>query len=159
VLRAMLLSRPKPPQAGAEGQPLQGYSSQRQLSTKVSGRPLPLPQPLAVGPNRPPRRAKFTHSEFKRANDIDRWLRITRVSRAFTQIRNMPLCWNFPLFSMHLVAWKLWPLYNRPMIGLVSLRTVECQVVALIKLMAIIMRQSTAQYGALGRMHIPAGSN
>src|ERR1700746_218719 len=32
------------------------------------GRPLPLPQPLAVGPNRPPRRAKFTHSKFKRAS-------------------------------------------------------------------------------------------
>jgi len=39
MLRAMLLSRPKPPQAGAEGQPLQGNSSQRQLSTKVSGPP------------------------------------------------------------------------------------------------------------------------
>jgi hypothetical protein len=36
----MLLSRPKPPQAGAEGQPLQRHSSQRQLSTKVSGPPL-----------------------------------------------------------------------------------------------------------------------
>jgi hypothetical protein len=67
MLRAMLLSRPKPPQAGAEGQPLQGHSSQRQLSTKVSEPPLPLPKPLAVGPNRPPRRAKFTHSKFKRA--------------------------------------------------------------------------------------------
>src|ERR1700719_3170834 len=32
-------SRPKPTQAGAEGQPLQGHSSQRQLSTKVSGPP------------------------------------------------------------------------------------------------------------------------
>jgi hypothetical protein len=62
VLRAVLLSRPKPPQAGAEGQPSQGHSSQRQLSTKVSGPPL-----AAVGPNRPPRRAKFTHSKFKRA--------------------------------------------------------------------------------------------
>jgi hypothetical protein len=31
------------------------------------GHPLPLPQPLAVGPNRPPRPAKFTHSKFKRA--------------------------------------------------------------------------------------------
>jgi hypothetical protein len=49
MLRAMLLSRPKPPQPGAEGQPLQGHRSQRQLSTKVSGPPLPLPQPLAVG--------------------------------------------------------------------------------------------------------------
>src|SRR6516162_5101001 len=67
MLRAVLLSRPKPPQAGAEGQPLQGHSSQPKLSTKVSGPPLPLPQPLAVGPNRPPRRAKFTHSKFKRA--------------------------------------------------------------------------------------------
>jgi hypothetical protein len=35
------------------------------------GRLLPLPQPLAVGPNRPPRRAKFTHSKFKRADDLD----------------------------------------------------------------------------------------
>jgi hypothetical protein len=34
------------------------------------GRLLPLPQPLAVGPNRPPRRAKFTHSKFKRARFI-----------------------------------------------------------------------------------------
>jgi hypothetical protein len=40
MLRAMLLSRPKPPQAGAEGQPLQAHRSQRQLSTKVSGPPL-----------------------------------------------------------------------------------------------------------------------
>jgi hypothetical protein len=35
------------------------------------GRLLPLPQPLAVGPNRRPRRAKFTHSKFKRATIID----------------------------------------------------------------------------------------
>src|SRR5215469_5786420 len=41
MLRAVLLSRPKPLQAGAEGQPLQGHSSQAQLSTKVSGPPLP----------------------------------------------------------------------------------------------------------------------
>jgi hypothetical protein len=34
------------------------------------GRPSPLPQPLAVGSNRPPRRAKFTHSKFKRATLI-----------------------------------------------------------------------------------------
>jgi hypothetical protein len=40
MLGAIPLSRPTPPQAGAEGQPLQGYSSQRQLSTKVSGPPL-----------------------------------------------------------------------------------------------------------------------
>ena len=40
MLRSLLLSRPKPPQAGAEGQPLQGHSSQPQLSTKVSGPPL-----------------------------------------------------------------------------------------------------------------------
>ena len=33
---------------------------------------MPLPQPLAVGPNRPPRRAKFTHSKFKRA-EIRLW--------------------------------------------------------------------------------------
>ena len=67
MLRAMLLSRPKPPQAGAEGQPLQGHSSQPQLSTKVSGPPLAAASTLAIGPNRPPRRVKFTHSEFKRA--------------------------------------------------------------------------------------------
>ena len=52
---------------GAEGQPLQGYRSQRQLSPRSVGRPLPLPQPLAVGSNRPPRLAIFTHSKFKRA--------------------------------------------------------------------------------------------
>src|SRR3974390_2906100 len=40
MLRAMLLSRPKPPQAGAGVQLSQGHSSQRQLSTKVSGPPL-----------------------------------------------------------------------------------------------------------------------
>src|SRR6202047_796223 len=40
MLGAIPLSRPKPPQAGAEGQPLQGYSSQRQFSPKVSGPPL-----------------------------------------------------------------------------------------------------------------------
>src|SRR6516162_5278049 len=72
MLRAMLLSRLKPPQARAEGQPLQGHRSQRQLSTKVSGPPLPPPQPLAVGPNQPPRPAKFTHSKFKRAKPSGR---------------------------------------------------------------------------------------
>ena len=40
MLRAMPLSRPKPPQAGAEGQPLQGHSSRRQLPPKLSGPPL-----------------------------------------------------------------------------------------------------------------------
>ena len=55
MLRAMLLSRPKPPQAGAEGQPLQGHSSQRQLSTKVSGPPL-------AAASTPGRRAELTAS-------------------------------------------------------------------------------------------------
>jgi hypothetical protein len=56
--RAMLLSRPKPPQAGAEGQPLQGHSSQRQLSTKVSGPPL-------AAASTPGRRAESTASAWK----------------------------------------------------------------------------------------------
>ncbi len=55
MLRAMLLSRPKPPQAGAEGQPLQGHRSQRQLSTKVSGPPL-------AAASTPGRRAELTAS-------------------------------------------------------------------------------------------------
>src|SRR6516225_7632577 len=67
MLRAMLLSRPKPPQAGAEDRPLLEHSSKQNCPPRSVGRPLPLPQPLAVGPNRPPRRAKFTHSKFKRA--------------------------------------------------------------------------------------------
>src|SRR6516162_299248 len=70
MLRAMLLSRPKPPQAGAEGQPLQEHSSKQNCPPRSVGRPLPLPQPLAVEPNRPPRRAKFTHSKFKRARKV-----------------------------------------------------------------------------------------
>src|SRR5271157_1438087 len=67
MLGAMLLSRPKPPQAGAKGQPLQGYSSQRQLPPKVSGPPL-------AAASTPGRRAEstasaceITHSKFKRA--------------------------------------------------------------------------------------------
>ena len=40
MLWAMPLSRPKPPQAGAEGQPLQGHRSRRPLPPKVSGPPL-----------------------------------------------------------------------------------------------------------------------
>ena len=66
----MLLSRPKPPQAGAKGQPLQGYSSQRQLPPKVSGPPL-------AAASTPGRRAEstasaceITHSKFKRAGDL-----------------------------------------------------------------------------------------
>src|ERR1700751_5338027 len=55
MLRAVLLSRPKPPQAGAKGQPLQGHSSQRQLSTKVSGPPL-------AAASTPGRRAESTAS-------------------------------------------------------------------------------------------------
>jgi hypothetical protein len=55
MMRAMLLSRPKPPQAGAEGQPLQGHSPQRQLSTKVSGPPL-------AAASTPGRRAESTAS-------------------------------------------------------------------------------------------------
>src|SRR6516164_10996861 len=66
MLRAMLLSRPKPPQAGTEGQPLQGHSSQRQLFTKVSGPPLAAASTPGRRANRPPRRAKFTHSKFER---------------------------------------------------------------------------------------------
>src|ERR1700746_3415085 len=55
MLRAMLLPRPSPPQAGAKGQPLQGHSSQRQLSTKVSGPPL-------AAASTPGRRAESTAS-------------------------------------------------------------------------------------------------
>jgi hypothetical protein len=55
MLRAVLLSRPKPPQAGAGGQPLQGHSSQPQLSTKVSGPPL-------AAASTPGRRAESTAS-------------------------------------------------------------------------------------------------
>jgi hypothetical protein len=55
VLRAVLLSRPKPPQAGAGGQPLQGHSSQPQLFTKVSGPPL-------AAASTPGRRAESTAS-------------------------------------------------------------------------------------------------
>src|SRR5271165_4443371 len=53
MLGAMLLSRPKPPQAGAEGQPLQGHRSERPLFTKVSGPPL-------VAASTPGRRAEST---------------------------------------------------------------------------------------------------
>src|SRR5271166_3119130 len=70
MLGAMLLSRPKPPQAGAKGQPLQGYSSQRQLPPKVSGPPL-------AAASTPGRRAEstasaceITHSKFKRALNV-----------------------------------------------------------------------------------------
>src|ERR1700739_3401639 len=45
---------------GAEGQPLQGYSSQRPLSTKVSG-----PTPAAA--SNPGRRGEITRSKLKRA--------------------------------------------------------------------------------------------
>src|SRR5271165_1626299 len=55
MLGAMPLSRPKPPQTGAEGQPLQGHSSQRQLPPKVSGPPL-------AAPSTPSRRAESTAS-------------------------------------------------------------------------------------------------
>jgi dephospho-CoA kinase len=42
------------------------------------GRPLPLPRPLAVGPNRPPRSAKFIHSKFKRASFGDQVRNVAR---------------------------------------------------------------------------------
>src|SRR6516225_4233992 len=58
MLGAMLLSRPKPPQAGAEGQPLQGHSPWRQLPPKVSGPPLAAASTLG-------RRAKSTASAWE----------------------------------------------------------------------------------------------
>src|SRR6516164_5226362 len=71
MLGAIPLSRPKPPQAGAEGPPLQGYSSQRQFSTKVSGPPLAAALTLAIRTYPPPRHAKFAQSKFKRADNVD----------------------------------------------------------------------------------------
>jgi hypothetical protein len=56
---------------GAEGPPLQGYSSQRQFSTKVSGPPLAAALTLAIRTYPQPRHAKFAHSKFKRAQFID----------------------------------------------------------------------------------------
>ena len=70
MLRAMLLSRPKPPQAGPKASLYKGIVRSDNCPPRSVGRPLPLPQPLAVGPNRPPRRAKFTHSKFKRAKTV-----------------------------------------------------------------------------------------
>src|SRR5271166_5274074 len=67
MLGVMLLSRPKPPWAGAEGQPLQGYSSQRQLTPKVSGPPLATVSTPRLRAESTAWRAKFTHSKFKRA--------------------------------------------------------------------------------------------
>ena len=58
MLGAMPLSRPKPPQAGAEGRPLQGHSSWRQLPPKVSGPPLGAASTLG-------RRAKSTASAWE----------------------------------------------------------------------------------------------
>src|SRR5260370_10574200 len=55
MLEVMLWSRPKPPQAEAKGQPLQGHSSQRQLPPKVSGPPL-------AAASTPGRRAESTAS-------------------------------------------------------------------------------------------------
>src|SRR5271166_3088674 len=67
MLGATPLSRPEPPQAGAEGPPLQGCSSQRQFSTEASGPPLAAALTLAIRTYPPPRHAKFAHSKFKRA--------------------------------------------------------------------------------------------
>ena len=38
-----------------------GIAPSDECHQRSVGRPLPLPQPLAVGPNRLPRRGKFTH--------------------------------------------------------------------------------------------------
>src|SRR5271166_3751654 len=67
MLGAMLLSRPKPPQAGPKASLYKGIDPSDHCSPRSVGRPLSLPQPLAVEPNLPPWRAKFTHSKFKRA--------------------------------------------------------------------------------------------
>jgi Transposase DDE domain len=68
MLRAMPLSRQKPPQAGAEGQPLEGHSSQRQLSTKVGGPPLAAASTSGRRAESTASACEITHSKFKRAH-------------------------------------------------------------------------------------------
>ena len=61
MLGAMPLLRPKPPQAGAKASLYKGIAPDDNCHQRSVGRPLAPPQPLAIGPNRLPRRGKFTH--------------------------------------------------------------------------------------------------
>jgi hypothetical protein len=54
------------------------------------GRSLPLPQPLAVGPNRPPRLAKFTHTKFNRAQNGHRTIALSTACLGFL----CSFCWT-----------------------------------------------------------------
>src|SRR6201987_1184372 len=81
MLGGIPLSRPKPPQAGPKASLYKGIAPSDNCRPRSVGRPLPLPQPLPVGSNRPARRAKFTHSKFKRPNNKGSVLDLNPVTK------------------------------------------------------------------------------